>query len=206
MDNILPEVIPSPPLTPVDEDNDLPEANLITNESLFDLTSIGDQSVLYDLTTIVDHPFEHDMNFETDFSQVHLMGMDQRYSCKVFKAHLNNEYDTVIVKMITLYAPLVEFDREIAILSKLQHTNIIQLIGTGYIPRRFMVLPYLSDGTLLQKLKANRKPKSLIPLHFQYTPTFTYLRVLQLARSIARALHYMHVLAHPGACFIHRGK
>jgi serine/threonine protein kinase len=170
LDNILPEVIPSPPLTPVDEDNDLPEANLITNESLFDLTSIGDQSVLYDLTTIVDHPFEHDMNF-TDFSQVHLM--DQSYCCKVFKAHLNNEYDTVIVKMITLYAlSLVEFDREIVILSKLQHTNIIQLIGTGHIPRRFMVLPYLSGGTLLHKLQVNRKPKSLIPLYFQYTPTF----------------------------------
>ena len=80
MDNILPEVIPSPPLTPVDEDNDLSEANLITNESLHGLTSIGDQSALYDLTTIVDHPFEHDMNFDTDFSQVHLM--DRRLYCE----------------------------------------------------------------------------------------------------------------------------
>jgi serine/threonine protein kinase len=196
-DNILPEVAPSPPLTPDDEDNEdneLLEANLITSQPL------------YDLTTIIDHPFQQDLNFDAGFSQVH--ELDHRYSGKVFRAHMNmnNEYDTVEIKMIDRYEPVIEIIHELAMLSKLQHTSIIQLIGTGNIPRRFVVFPHLSGGTLQDKLEENRKPYALIPRYFHYKPTFTYLRVLQLAKSIAQALHYMHVLAHPGACFIHRSK
>jgi hypothetical protein len=189
-DNILPEVAPSPPLTPDDEDNEdneLLEANLITIQPL------------YDLTTIIDHPFQQDLNFETGFSQV--LPIDHRCIGNVFQAHMNNEYDIVIIKMVDRYDI-----NELAMLSKLQHTNIIQLIGTGNIPQKFAVIPYLSGGSLQDKLEENRKPYALIPRYFHYKPTFTYLRVLQLAKSIAQTLHYMHVLAHPGACFIHRSK
>ena len=91
------------------------------------------------------------------------------------------------------------------ILSKLKHTNIIHLIGTGGdSSENFVVLPYLSGGTLHEKRKENRKPYALIPIYFQYKPTFTYCRVLLLAKTISQALHYLHVLAHPGASFNHR--
>lgn len=186
-------------MTPDNEDNDLPEADLITSQPL---TTIPGQSVLYDLATIPDHPFQPDMNFNENFSQVLLIC--RRRCCKVFKAHMNNEFNTVIIKMIDNDRMLII--NELEILSKLQHTNIIQLIGTGDKPRRFIVLPYLSGGTLQAKLKENRKPYAFISRYSYYTPTFTYLRVLQLAKIIAQALHYMHVQAHPGACFIHRGR
>lgn len=194
--------------TPDHDDNEEPEANIITNQqSLHDLTAVADQPFLYDLNAIADQAFLQNMNFSTDFSQVH--PIHTRENCRVLKAHMNNtnENEQVVIKMIPTIGPNGEINNELNVLSKLQHSNIIHLIGTGSDnSEKFVVLPYLSGGTLYEKLKENRKPYALISLYFLYKPTFTYRRVLQLAKTIAQALHYLHVLAHPGACFIHRSR
>jgi serine/threonine protein kinase len=208
LDNALLGVVPSPHLTPDHDDNEELEAIIITNQQhLHELTAVADQSYLYNLTAIADQTFLQNMNLNTDFNQVH--PIYTREDCRVLKAHMNNrnENEHVIIKMIPTNGPNEGNNNEFNILPKLQHTNIIHLIGTGAAnSENFVVLPYLSGGTLHEKLKENRKPYALIPLYFLYKPTFTYRRVLQLAKTIAQALHYLHVLARPGACFIHRSK
>ena len=67
------EVVPSSPLTPHRDDNDEPEAIIITNKQ-----------PLHDLNAIADQPFLQNMNIITDFN--HLNHLYNR----VFKANMNN--------------------------------------------------------------------------------------------------------------------
>ena len=112
---------------------------------------------------------------------------------------MNNEYDTVIIKMIDRYEPKIDIIHEFAILSRLQNTSIIQLIGTGNIPRRVVVFPYLSGGTLQDKLEENIKPYALIPRYFYYKPTFTYLSVSVAASKVYCSGFALHAVSNVSA-------
>ena len=41
-----------------------------------------------------------------------------------------------------------EFETEVSVLSRLNHGNIVRYLGSGFDPRRFIVLEYLEGGTL----------------------------------------------------------
>jgi hypothetical protein len=97
LDDALIEFVPSPTLTPDRDDNDEPEAIIITNKKplydlnaisdqpfLYDLNAIADQPFLYDLNAIADQPFLQNMNISSDFN--HLNHLHNR----VFKANINN--------------------------------------------------------------------------------------------------------------------
>ena len=45
-----------------------------------------------------------------------------------------------------------EFETEVSVLSRLNHGNIVRYLGSGYDPRRFIVLEYLEGGTLASVL------------------------------------------------------
>ena len=109
-----------------------------------------------------------------------------------------------IAKVDDKELPLREFEMEQAMLSRLSHQNIIKLLGAGHLPRKFMVLEFLSGGTLNEMLLKNTTQNGLAAMLF-HKPTFPYLKLLQLARSLATALEYLHTKAHIGACMIHRG-
>ena len=63
----------------------------------------------------------------------------------------------VIIKMIRAdrtgsAVAISEFDMEEQLLSNMTHPNIVQLLGSGKYPRKFLVLELLEGGTLSQAL------------------------------------------------------
>ena len=102
-----------------------------------------------------------------------------------------------------------EFDTEYCILIRLNHPNIIKVLGAGRNPRRFTVLEYLSGGTL-QSLLNNHDPgrqglaarllhKSIFRSH-----AFTYSESLGKIKDLASALLYLHEGVQNDVTIIHR--
>ena len=91
------------------------------------------------------------------------------------------------------------FLRSIDILSKLQHPNIVQLYGRGFISDGvpFLVMELLDGESLSHALGYNSS--------FQKKKIkFTYLEILTYARDLADALNYIHERAFPESVCIHR--
>lgn len=86
------------------------------------------------------------------------------------------------------------------ILSRLDHANIVRLVGAGVMNNsgdRFLIFEKLNGGTLSHKLGfLDRHPrkKKRIPYH----------EVLKHARSLALALRYLHEKAIPNGMVLHR--
>lgn len=95
-----------------------------------------------------------------------------------------------------------EFDIEYWMLSRVSHPNIIKVIGSGELPRKFIVLEYLSGGTL-KRLLQERPGKSLLNM-FANTG-ISLVDVLEYAKSLASALDHLHREVCLGATVIHRG-
>lgn len=130
-------------------------------------------------------------------------------NANIFMGMLGNEQ--VIIKMIKEFMekdPLAiqEFDLEYGTLSRVDHKNIIRVLGAGKIPRRFIVLEYLGGGSLNTLLAQNQQVSGNKLQKLFHKPTFTYASLLSTAKSIAQAMHYLHEQCHEGATIIHRGK
>jgi len=105
------------------------------------------------------------------------------------------ENDAVIVK---------EFQLEYGTLARISHPNIIKVLGAGKVPRHFIVLEYLEGGTLHEKLKSHSVDTAFMRMFTSFA--FEVKTVVELCMNIADAMHYAHVLCHPDAMFLHRGK
>jgi hypothetical protein len=118
----------------------------------------------------------------------------------------------VVIKMIKEQVErdpiaIQEFDLEYGILARVKHPNIIRLMGAGNRPRRFIVLEYLSGGSLNTMLMQNQQSSSSSFTQKLFRkPTFTYTNLLRIARAMAEALDYLHHRCHSGATIIHRGE
>lgn len=75
-----------------------------------------------------------------------------------------------------------EYDIEESVLDEMDHSNIIKIIGHGFNPLPFIVVEYLANGTLAEKMRKNKIEKK----------SFTYLEVLNIAKGLAAALNYLH--------------
>lgn len=93
-----------------------------------------------------------------------------------------------------------EFDIEAELLSRLDHPNIIKVLGSGITPRPFLILEQLRDVSKLLDLDKEVTPRKSL---FNRGP-FTFVEVLQLAKDLADALNYTHNEVHPDAMIIHR--
>ncbi len=127
-------------------------------------------------------------------------------------------HQRVIIKMIKEEAEhdpiaIQEFDLEYGTLARLNHPNIIGVVGAGFEPRRFIVLEHLGGGSLNTMLNKNQEQKDIgkdttsgpsFTNKLFRKPSFTYANLLQNARLMAEGLDYLHRTCHPGACFIHR--
>jgi hypothetical protein len=96
-----------------------------------------------------------------------------------------------------------EFDMEHGILARLNHPNIIKIVGAGHLPRRFVVVEYLGGGSLNGVLSQNIAKPGFANKLFR-KPTFTYPVLLQRARDLADSLDYLHRRFFPGCTLIHR--
>jgi len=98
-----------------------------------------------------------------------------------------------------------EIEGELAVHSRLNHTNIVSLIGAGTTSRgvRFVVLERLDGGTLTQMLGYDTRIRDR-RRRFWRRKQFAFLDVLRIARSIAEAMAYCHEEAIPGSVVLHR--
>jgi len=88
-----------------------------------------------------------------------------------------------------------EFESEHRILCRISHDHVMGYYGRGVMyGRSFLILERLSAGTLSHLVHSS----SLFQTHL--TPQ----RMLDIGRSFASALHYLHEQFHPDACLIHR--
>lgn len=89
--------------------------------------------------------------------------------------------------------------------SRLDHPNVVKLIGAGYTPRgvRFVVLERLDGGALTQLLGYDNRIRDR-RRRFWTRRKISYMDVLSCARSLADALAYCHGRAIPNAMVLHR--
>ena len=138
---------------------------------------------------------------------------DIKYICdgshsNLYKAILMPESRTVILKVLLDKSTQneianEEYKKEILFLSKINHPNIIQLFGSGFIDskmfkgmkRSMIVLEALDGDTLTYHLS--------LPRSFHSRP-FTESRYLRMAREFACALKYIHDEIDPECTLIHR--
>lgn len=124
----------------------------------------------------------------------------------IYTGYWNNE--KVLIKIIkesvkTNTIAIHEFLMELAILSRMDHPNIVKVKGSGTKPRRFIVLEYLGGGSLNTLLDKTIQNSGITNKLFK-KPTFPYLELLRKARSIAAAFHYCHSQIHSDAMVLHR--
>jgi serine/threonine protein kinase len=98
-----------------------------------------------------------------------------------------------------------EIEGELAVHSRLNHPNIVGLIGAGTTSKgvRFVVLERLDGGTLTQMLGYDTRIRDR-RRRFWRRKQFSFLDVLRVARSIADAMAYCHQDAIPNCIVLHR--
>jgi serine/threonine protein kinase len=91
-----------------------------------------------------------------------------------------------------------EMEMEINLLSRMNHPNIIRILGSGTKPLRFSVLEYLSGGTLSALLNYTYHD------HQYYGTPIPKAKAFEYGIKIASALAYMHEDWHKAARIFHR--
>lgn len=111
-------------------------------------------------------------------------------SCHIYSAFWRGT--AVIIKLIKadrVSSPMAvaEFETEASILSRLEHPHIVKLLGSGRLPRRFLILELLDGGSLSHSLGLRVDTNNRIA-----KKKFNYMETLHLARSLASSLEYLH--------------
>ena len=94
-----------------------------------------------------------------------------------------------------------EFDIEVELLCRFDHSNIIRTLGSGNIPRPFIILEKLKDLSQFLDLNPVDEPVKTI---FKKPKQLNFQEVLIIAKDLSDALHYCQVDMHPDAMIIHR--
>ncbi|KAI3747095.1 hypothetical protein L6452_09540 [Arctium lappa] len=115
----------------------------------------------------------------------------------VYKGQLDDGTKIAVKRMesgVISSKALDEFEAEIAVLSKVRHRHLVSLLGYSTEgPERILVYEYMPQGALSRHL-FHWKSFKLEPLSWK--------RRLNIALDVARAMDYLHNLAHQS--FIHR--
>jgi len=124
-------------------------------------------------------------------------------SCHIYTANWGERL--VILKLIKadrVGSPVAvaEFETEASVLSRVRHPHIVKFLGSGYEPRRFLVLELLDGGSLSHALGVR------VDKHNQrsWRRNFTYEETLAVSRAMASALQYLHDMWQPNISIIHR--
>lgn len=147
----------------------------------------------------IDGSIPQNLPWETFEDVVHTVDSS---SCHIYTARWGNT--PVILKLIkedriTSAVAVAEFDIEERVLSRVRHPHIVRLLGSGTQPRKFLVLEYLSGGTLSHTLgvRADRVKQ-------RWVKRFSLLETLKLAHGLAKALNYLHNEWSSAVHIIHR--
>jgi serine/threonine protein kinase len=123
-------------------------------------------------------------------------------SCHIYTAFWGDRQ--VILKLIKadrISSPVAvaEFETEASVLCRLRHPHIVRFLGSGYQPRRFLVLELLDGGSLSHALgvRVDKDQRS-------WRKYFSFLDALRLARAMADGLDYLHSHWHESISIFHR--
>jgi hypothetical protein len=127
------------------------------------------------------------LSWDTFINLQHLVDSS---SCHIYTALWGET--PVVVKLIkaervSMPVAVAEFEMEENILLRIRHPNIIRLLGSGNLPRKFLVLELLSGGSLSHTL--GLRPDSQ---NQTWNKRFSFLETLRLAYDLSKALHYLH--------------
>jgi len=133
-----------------------------------------------------------------DFSDLALAARGS--NADIYSAKFKGKSEMVAIKLMRedmIRDPIVvqEFDDELAILSHLNHPNIIRVLGAGRHPRKFLVLEWLSGGSL-EHVQSKREKLG--------HPVFKFNDVIRMSKEIASAMDYLHCHVDPSFKVIHR--
>lgn len=113
----------------------------------------------------------------------------------IYTAFFNKK--PVMIKMIKSEIQeqdsIMDKDKEMIILSKLNHPNIVKLYGAGHNLQRhrFLILERLDGGTMQEMISARKNKKGRIALR-SFRSKFCMRDALSDAHAIAKAMEYCH--------------
>ncbi|XP_062184699.1 calmodulin-binding receptor-like cytoplasmic kinase 3 [Phragmites australis] len=127
---------------------------------------------------------EHVVKLTHNFSPALMIG--EGYFGKVYKAELRDGHIVAIkrAKKEHFLSVRAEFSNEIALLKKIEHRNLVQLLG--YIEKgneRIVITEYVSNGTLREHLDG------------QHGLVLGFSQRLEIAIDVAHGLTYLHLYA-----------
>jgi len=142
--------------------------------------------------------------FKMDLSDIYdIIHLTDGSNSHIFQGVFGSSRKPVIIKTIAKSPrnednAIREFALERDVLMRFSHPNIVQYIGSGRDNgRAFIVLEMLQGGALSKMLHAH------IASGDKNAP-FSYQRVLEIALSFARALHYIHYKFNDNVTIVHR--
>lgn len=181
------------------------ENTILDNPIDISVNNSTEDVVLYDPNKIsVKYQLAQNLTF-ADFTNIREIGSGMNGN--VFTASYHGQ--TVAIKLIKKELENSkkvqrEFDMEFDILSRLDHKNVIKVLGKGDSPRKFIVMEYLETilGNVLTKNVV--KPSSIDSMFHTYT--YSLLKLFQEAKALAEALAYLHEDVDDSCSIIHRGE
>eukprot|EP01038_Epipyxis_sp_PR26KG_P005042 gene5042-7036_t len=124
--------------------------------------------------------------------------------CDIYLAHFRNQ--RVIIKMLkkdVCESGVRDFLEEQQFSMRIDHPNIIRILGCGKYPRPFSVFEYLGGGTLTDQIKKRSNPVKSMFKNKSSQDSF-YDTILASAREIASGIDYLHNLVSDEISIVHR--
>ena len=155
---------------------------------------IGHLAIRTPIQTDVSADEFSDMEFLTEGSNSH-----------IFSAKWRGQ--TVIIKMLQVEKAscsiaLNEFQVEMELLCRMNHRNVIRVLGAGQRPRPFIIIERLRCLNVM--LGLDNVEGSAASFTGRQTVTFTLIEVLRIAKDLADGLDYCHNTMDRNAMIIHR--
>ena len=224
------------PLQPISQPQTTPSTQsqpAIENIKINNTINFADKSHIFDITPL---PYSSNMlssNFHiTNFAHVKFLCSGSH--SRIFTGYLDKQ--VVAIKVLvdsSLHKPVVqtEFQREIDVLSRLNHPHIIRLLGHGEVTSKrkrdlrcpMIVLEALNGDTLSYHINKHKMLKSYLLNNNVFTNTahnlapnsthmmqsiqaspFSDRQIIKMLKEFASALAYIHHYIHSNCTLIHR--
>ena len=162
---------------------------------------IDDLPVLRNLNGMVDLDEMKDLEYLTEGSHSHIFSAHWKGQPVIIKMLQADKADNAIAQY--------EFDIEAELLSRMDHPRVIRSLGSGKVPRPFIILERLKDASSFLDLNPaaddQRDARQIRLFQAPSTkPALSLPQVLHVARDLADALNYCHSGLSKDAMIIHR--
>jgi serine/threonine protein kinase len=169
------------------------------------LPSLSPVFSINELPIVTDAPDDLSIELLTDFKHI-AYGVHAALMTAIFHG-IKVFVKLMISELVSSSLAQREFEYETAFLRRVDHPNIVKILGSGIAPdpkgpRRFIVLEYLEDG-LVDMISTSKGTDKLIRKLLPSHKSIPFSSVLLIARDVANALDYLHTGVSPEISLIH---